>query len=279
MSALITLRQREAVHILCDGAGYDAEGTVRAIMSKSFAIPHLSAVISTRGPAIALPFIATRLSTLFSSFDELVSGIEAELPKIIEDAGALFAVSGAGSTEMALIGWSDQNDTGMAFTIQSGDASETRAEYADVEQPDSFKLVERLAAFAWPAPSAEIMRVAAHGFLDADIEKLVPAVDLLQIMEMQRQSLVEYNGLDIYVVGGLALLSTVSRGGTITQQVIHRWPEDRIGADIVPEPIDDWKQWRADLIIKNAGGSPAGMSRLKREMFERKARKGTLRAA
>jgi hypothetical protein len=27
MSALITLRQREAVHILCDGAGYDSEGT------------------------------------------------------------------------------------------------------------------------------------------------------------------------------------------------------------------------------------------------------------
>jgi len=117
MSALITLRQREAVHILCDGAGYDTEGTVRAVMSKSFAIPHLSAVISTRGSAVALPLIGTRLSALFSSFDELVSGIEAELPKIVEDSETFFALSGAASTELAVIGWSDQNDSGMAFTI------------------------------------------------------------------------------------------------------------------------------------------------------------------
>jgi hypothetical protein len=279
MSAIITLRQREAVHILCDGAGYDSEGTVRAVMSKAFAIPHLAAVIATRGSAVALPLIGTRLSALFSSFDDLVSGIEAELPKIVEDSETFFALSGAASTELAVIGWSDQNNSGMAFTIQTGDVSDTRPEYADLEQPESFKLVERPDAFALPAPSAEIMRVAAHGFLDADIEKLVPAVDLLHIMEMQRQSLVEYNGLDIYVVGGLALLSTVTRGGTITQRVIHRWPEDRIGEDIRPEPIDDWKQWRTDLIVKNAGGSLVGMSRLKREMFERKARKGTLRAA
>jgi hypothetical protein len=278
MSAIITLRQREAVHLVCDGCGYDADGIVRAIMSKAIAIPHLSAVISTRGSAVALPFIATRLSTA-SSFDELISVIEAELPKIMDDAETFFEMSGATSTEMAVIGWSDQDDCGKAFTIQTGNASDTRDEYADAEQPEPYKLIERRADYIVPAPSAEIMSVAAHGFLDVNIEKLVPAVDLLQIMEMQRQSLVEYNDLDIHIVGGLALLSTVTRGGVITQRVIHRWPEDKIGQDIQPESIDDWKQWRTDLIIKNAGGSPVGMSRLRREMFERKAHKGTLRAA
>jgi hypothetical protein len=279
MSAIITLRQREAVHILCDGAGYDSEGTVRAVMSKAFAIPHLAAVIATRGSAVALPFLGTRLSALFSGFDELVSGIETELPQIVHDSEEFFAISGANSTELAVIGWSDQNDSGMAFTIQTGDANDTRAEYVDLEQPESFKLVERPDAFALPAPSAEIMRVAAHGFLDADIDKLVPAVDLLHIMEMQRQSLIEYNGQELYVVGGLALLSTVARGGTKTQRVIHRWQEDQIGELIEPTPIADWKAWRAALAIKNGGGIPAGTSRMKREMIERKARKGTLRAA
>src|ERR1700704_1834719 len=117
MSALITLIQREAVHILCDGAGYDSGGTMQHVLSKSFAIPHLSAVIGTRGPAVALPFIATRLSTMFGSFDELAAGIEAALPKIIEDSEDLFAISGATSTEMAVIGWSEKDDIGKAFTI------------------------------------------------------------------------------------------------------------------------------------------------------------------
>jgi hypothetical protein len=278
MSAIITLRQREAVHLLCDGAGYDTNGTVRAVMSKAIAIPHLAAVISTRGPAVSLPFVATRLSPLFSTFDELVSGIEAELPKIIDDSEELFAISGATSTELAIIGWSEKDNTGKAFTIQTGDVDDTRPEYAGVEQPQPYKLVERPNAYVLPAPSPEIMQEA--GFRgDSDIEKLVPAIDMLLIMEMQRRSLVDYNGLDIYAVGGLALLSTVARGGTITQKVIHRWPEDKIGQDIEPDPIDDWKQWRTDLAIKNAGGIAVGMSKMKREMLERKARKGTLRAA
>jgi hypothetical protein len=274
LSAIITLKQNNAVHLLCDGAGYDTEGTVRAVMSKAFAIPHLAAVIATRGSAVALPFMGTRLSALFSSFDELVSGIEAELPKIVGDSEALFELSGATSTELAVIGWSDKSNS---FTIQTGDATDTRDEYADFEQPEPFKLVCRPDAFALPAPSAEIMR-AAEFRGDADIEKLVPEIDLLEIMELQRQSLIEFNGQEIHLVGGLALLSTVTRGGTITQRVIHRWA-DTIGRPIEPEEITDWKQWRTDLTIKNAGGFPPGMSRMKRDMIERKARKGTLRAA
>jgi hypothetical protein len=277
MSAIVTLRQRESVHIMCDGAGYGSDGTLQRVLSKAFSMPHLAAVISTRGHAAALSFIGTRLGTLFGSFDELVAGIEAELPAIANDSETLFAMEGVTSTEIALIGWSEKDDIGKAFTIQTGNASETRAEYADFEQPEPFKLVERPNAIAWPVPDADIMR-AAEFRDDVDIEKLVPEIDLLQIMEMQRRSLIEFNGQEIHLVGGLALLSTVARGGVITQRVIHRWSEDTIGELIQPEPITDWKQWRTALATKNAGGT-AGMSRMKREMIERKARKGTLRAA
>jgi hypothetical protein len=276
MSAFITLKQREAVHILCDGAGYDSSGLMRSLLSKAFAIPHLSAVIATRGPAVSLPFIATRLSTQFQSFDELVSGIGAELPNIIDDSEELFSMAGNPTTEMALIGWSEQDDTGKAFTIQTGEISELRAEYADAERPEPFQLLEHPNALASPAPDAEILRDA--GFRnDTDIEKIIPEIDLLHIMEMQRQSLIEYNGQHIHLVGGMALLSTVARGGTITQRVIHRWP-DKIGQMIRAEEITNWKEWRTALTIKKAGGTD-GMSRMKREMIERKARKGTLRAA
>jgi hypothetical protein len=48
---------------------------------------------------------------------------------------------------------------------------------------------------------------------------------------------------------------------------------NKIGELIGPRPID-WAKWRAAL-----EGPPAGMSRLKRQMMEKKQRKGTLRKA
>jgi hypothetical protein len=57
----------------------------------------------------------------------------------------------------------------------------------------------------------------------------------------------------------------------ITSRILHRWP-DEIGEKITPEPID-WSKWRA------ARAPAIPLSRLQRERMEKKARKGTLRAA
>jgi hypothetical protein len=44
--------------------------------------------------------------------------------------------------------------------------------------------------------------------------------------------------------GGSALMTTVSEMG-VTQRVVRRWPEDKVGEVIVPHEID-WAAWRGD---------------------------------
>ncbi len=75
-----------------------------------------------------------------------------------------------------------------------------------------------------------------------------------------------------HYIGGSAQLTTITPAG-VQQRILTRWKEDKIGELIRPRPID-WAKWRAEL-----EGPPAGLSRLKRQMMEKKLAKGKLRAA
>jgi hypothetical protein len=57
---------------------------------------------------------------------------------------------------------------------------------------------------------------------------------------------------------------------------LTRW-NDEIGEPTTPEPID-WAKWRAEHLVAPLA-APLGLSRLQRERMEKKAPKGTLRAA
>ena len=45
--------------------------------------------------------------------------------------------------------------------------------------------------------------------------------------------------------GGSAFMTTTVSEMGITQRVVHRWPEDKVGEVIVPQEID-WAAWRGD---------------------------------
>jgi hypothetical protein len=49
MSAVIVIRQTDAVHLVCDGASYKPDGTLLGITAKGFALPHLNCAIAFRG--------------------------------------------------------------------------------------------------------------------------------------------------------------------------------------------------------------------------------------
>jgi hypothetical protein len=77
------------------------------------------------------------------------------------------------------------------------------------------------------------------------------------------------------------MLTAVTRDG-VNQKTLHRWP-DVIGRTIQPEPIADWAKWNSDLIRRFTGVSAevvdlSGLSRVQREMAERKAAKAVRRA-
>jgi hypothetical protein len=101
-------------------------------------------------------------------------------------------------------------------------------------------------------------------------EQITP-LDLLHLLEVQRRTKFSLGEgyPERHWVGGLALLTTVTKDG-VSQRVMHRWDEDRLGEIIEPLPVADWKSWRA---TKAKAAMPDGMSRLKRDMLAKKIAK------
>ena len=107
-----------------------------------------------------------------------------------------------------------------------------------------------------PPPSREEFQEAGSDLV-ADVEKVDPESYLLHCMEIQRRK--RFDGR--HVVGGLAVLTSIT-ADSVTQRVVHRWPEDQPGELIRPRAIN-WTAWRMER-------QSAGLSRLKRERMLKK---------
>ena len=59
MSAVIVLQQRNAIHLMTDGAAYMPDGTLTWITPKAWAVPNLQAVVATRGAGGAGALLAS----------------------------------------------------------------------------------------------------------------------------------------------------------------------------------------------------------------------------
>jgi hypothetical protein len=98
---------------------------------------------------------------------------------------------------------------------------------------------------------------------------------LLHTIEAQRRDLPF--GLEAHFVGGFAQVTTVTPT-SIQQRILTRW-DDKTGEPITPGPID-WAKWREQHGVSTKQPAlPAGLSRLKRQMLEKKAAKSKLRSA
>ena len=75
MAAINVIRQRQAVHILSDGAFCDPTGIVCEIGPNAFALPHLPAALAIRGSTHFMPFLVHRLSRECRSFDDMLGRI------------------------------------------------------------------------------------------------------------------------------------------------------------------------------------------------------------
>jgi hypothetical protein len=82
-----------------------------------------------------------------------------------------------------------------------------------------------------------------------EADDLVPEVDLLHMIEMQRNfpsplsMRTQFKEREQSNVGGYAQLTSIMRDG-ILQRVLVHWP-DQIGAPINPDKMD-WAKWRAE---------------------------------
>lgn len=269
MSAILVLRQRDAVHMMTDGAAYEQSGIMHSVdLKKCFAMPEISAAVACTGPATISGYFGYRLQEVFDSFDDLVATGNERLPGLFQEYADAMRDGDAFST-LYLIGWHAGAARPAAYAMDMWTDGSSRIKQvlengaaAGTPPPERFKLLEQLVA-GTPIPPAENLAVAGWKVAD-DINRMDPEIDLLHLMEVQRHEEIEGH----HWVGGNALLTSVDRHG-VSQRIVHTWSEDLVGRTIEPRPIIDWKAWRA----ARTPAAPEGMSRLRRQMLERKTRK------
>lgn len=222
MSATVILNQRDAVHILTDGAGIDADGRMVLTIPKCNAVPQCNAAIAIRGPTLGLPLI-TELMSGAASFDEL----KRTAPKLLREAIVSVRAMTArpdlwGEVQLFVGGWSSKGPS--AFTVLSAPDSGLPA-WEVIDLPE-----HSFSPFTIDGPiHSDVWDI----FAGRSVNELDPRVDGLAILEAQRRHAVDSPIGRHHIVGGFAQLTTVRRD-SISTEILRRWSEDQIGHRINP---------------------------------------------
>ena len=233
MAAINVIRQRQAVHIVSDGAFCDATGIVCEIGPNAFALPHLPAALAIRGSSHFMPFLVHRLSREARSFDDMLPKI---VPAALEVHGSFpmaFGTLGYGTIEpdfdIVAVGWSKARDAPASYLVSSQDRPVAQGLAAK-----AWELVELPDVLIAP-PIAENQISAVGWNVPYSPESFRPDVDgvaLLKAQRLSRRELDPRSGMrgQVYVVGGFIQLTTVSSHG-VNSDVLHWWP-DTVGRRI-----------------------------------------------
>ena len=264
MTAINIVCQPSCVHVLTDGAMYDAEGYVTGIGTKVFTVPAWPGLVACRGPAFATAVIGQELSWRYATFDSMVAGIENVLEDIVDEYTAFFPPE----IELLLAGWSAERSRSEGYVIQTCAAPITEEQLSELRAagqtpivPQPYELRRLPDAVTAPVVGHEIGCAAGYMGIDVNAtpDRVIETMRL--VLECQRH---QYE--DGYFVGGHAELTTVTPDG-IQQRVLDRWP-DEIGELITPG-LPDWTAW-------NTEQPPAGLSRTQRRLAK-KGKRAALR--
>jgi hypothetical protein len=220
-----------------------------AFGTKVFTVPHWPGLVTNVGNGGATILLGTALSQEFSSFDDLIARRDSKLPQMVAGCGI---PTGA---DVLLVGISEQRGPeSYVFRINddlplttSREEAEASAYWAD--RP--CELIKLPAVVMTPVPPPEMSIAANWEGIDVDADPELVIWSLRKHLEMQRQIVLPEG---IGGIGGHGQLTTISADG-ITQRIIQRWPEDKIGARLRPCPID-WKKWHADNPKPGTGRPP-----------------------
>lgn len=117
MSAVMTIVERDAVHVISDAAFYDENGVLTATMPKVLPVPGANAVFASRGPAIAYLAIMMALDEAeYTDFDSLRRQVEQIAVRCDEILDGL-------PFELIIAGWSEEHCCGQVLFRQTHDSS------------------------------------------------------------------------------------------------------------------------------------------------------------
>ena len=100
MTAIFIIRQREACHMLTDGASVGADGRVSGILAKAMPLPHLGVAVALRGTVdmlaqVPLLGLAPDIETLRLRAEGAARAVEGQVEVYVAGLDACFAVTQA----------------------------------------------------------------------------------------------------------------------------------------------------------------------------------------
>lgn len=243
MTAINVVTSEAAAHLVTDGVAYLPDGEIHAFGTKTFTAPHMPMALATRGIAAATFRLGPMLADLHPTFDDLVARIEQSLPIIFRQYVAQFdveqmdpeAAAGLQILDLVIAGWSAERHRAESYMIRTNEIDLVPDGFeGQALLPKAFKLMALDSVVACPFPLPEVLRKSPPIDLDASFDDAKLRANLIKLMELQRASLyppILPGRTDRHIVGGFVQMTTVTELG-ISQRIIHRWPEDRVGEKI-----------------------------------------------
>lgn len=242
MTAIVVAcqRQHNLIHVATDAAMYrDGEG-VTAFGKKVDTVGHWPGVITNAGNGAAGALFTRELSKQFATWDDMVGDYGAGVPAlaaIVEDYGLSHAL-------VVLAGFSQARGP-ESYTFQTslalppGVTAEQAA--ANEQYAAPFTLVKLPDVIMTPVAPPEMAITAGYEGIDVNADPEVVLWSMRKAMTMQRHMLMPDG---VGGIGGFAEIATIGPDG-VTQRVLERWSQDKIGGPLDPGAID-WAEWGRD---------------------------------
>jgi len=251
MTAIIVAKRRRAgsVSVVADAAQYQAAHGIISFADKVYSIPHWPGAIAAAGVSCLHAMIVWSLAQDFATFDDAVAGMAEALPRAIslwQKPTEIVAGYRLPTTMLVIFaGFSSARGQPEAYVARTDDTippGETREEAEGSkywgERP--FALTPLGDVTMTPVPHDLIVPARFEG-VDLDGTEDEFTWSMRKVLQMQRHMLLPP---EIGGIGGFATLTTVSADG-ISQRVIERWPEDKIGPKLEVGTID-WDRWHRE---------------------------------
>jgi hypothetical protein len=231
LTAINILVQADSVHLVSDGASYGAEGLLVSAGPKVFPLPHISAAIGTRGPAIALPLLAHFIGHGATSYDGLKADIADLLRSALAQIEEVLALCTMGARFEVVIGGFSETTGPDAYMIAC-DADGVVSSITEIPElgfmPSSIPELDDLVTFAAMQRQARTMLSQHCPDFPSSIGEFDPEEFGLRAIEIQRAAKFD----DLCGVGAFAQITSVRASG-IETKILRRWP-DQIG-----KPLND----------------------------------------
>ncbi|OSJ33180.1 hypothetical protein BSZ19_16175 [Bradyrhizobium japonicum] len=220
MSAANIIVASDGAHLVSDSLVWStADQTITAICNKAILLPQVNAAATIRAEAfVVFQAVSLALSTMTASgFDEFKQTIG---PTLMELNDRMAAMGAASPFEVSVAGISEQNGpSGFRITTLQGEGGHLEP-WQIVEMPRGFS----------PCPcNTDAQETEIRSALETaprNLESHAIAALKTQRDIAKRDHLA---GREPCWVGGFAQLTTISAGG-ISTRIIHRWPDDVVGA-------------------------------------------------